>query len=450
MMRAKHLLWMGFIPSITMSSTPLNIIYIITDQQSATALSCAGNSDVKTPNIDRLAARGIRFENAYCSQPLSGPSRAAMFTGQIPGSVGLSKNNTPVSEDLKSQSLGILMNNAGYNCAYAGKWHVHTADIPDIEFGFDSIYPHNDTGLAEKCVTFLNQKHKKPFFLVASFDNPHNICEYARNQNLPFALIDEPQNLSECPGLPQNFAVQPYDADILDYTKLHNFNVHPTINYTSDDWRRYRYIYYRLVETVDAEIGKIVDAIDANNYWDNTIIIFSSDHGDGNGAHQWNQKTALYEEVVNVPLIACYPDKTNGEVMPQLINNGIDFMATVLDIAGLKSPENNKGVSFLNLMENPDDSTQHQDFIVTETLFYNGVTRGWMVRTKDYKYILYDRGKHREQLYDMNTDRGEMINLAIENRYKSLLNQHREILKKWLSANGISPLRPGLEHVPFN
>ena len=263
-------------------------------------------------------------------------------------------------------------------------------------------------------------------------------------------MIDEPQNLSECPGLPQNFAVQPYDADILDYTKLHNFNVHPTINYTSDDWRRYRYIYYRLVETVDAEIGKIVDAIDANNYWDNTVIIFSSDHGDGNGAHQWNQKTALYEEVVNVPLIVCYPDKTNGEVMPQLINNGIDFMATVLDIAGLKSPENNKGVSFLNLMKNPDDSTQHQDFVVTETLFYDGVTRGWMVRTKDYKYILYDRGKHREQLYDMNTDRGEMINLAIENRYKSLLNQHREILKKWLNANGISPLRPGLEHVPFN
>lgn len=95
------------------------------------------------------------------------------------------------------------MQNAGYDCIYAGKWHVHTASMPDKEFGFTTIHPHSDNGLAEACVGFLEQKHTKPFFLVAGFDNPHNICEYARSQNLSWGNIEDlPQN--EWPGLPLN------------------------------------------------------------------------------------------------------------------------------------------------------------------------------------------------------------------------------------------------------
>lgn len=89
-----------------------------------------------------------------------------------------------------------------------------------------------------------------------------------------------------------------------------NYSAYPTSHYTADDWRRYRNAYFRLVEHVDMEIGKIVDAIDRNNLWENSVIIFTSDHGDGVGAHHWNQKSALYEEVVNVPLIIVLPDKS--------------------------------------------------------------------------------------------------------------------------------------------
>ena len=126
-----------------------NVIYIITDQQSANAMSCAGNSDLKTPNMDRLAQRGVRFTNAYCALPLSGPSRAAMFTGMMPSQCGMSENETPLPDSLKVSTLGNLMENAGYYGAYAGKWHVNTNSIPEEKaFGFHRIHPNNDRGLA--------------------------------------------------------------------------------------------------------------------------------------------------------------------------------------------------------------------------------------------------------------------------------------------------------------
>ena len=163
-----------------------NIIYIFTDQHTANAMSCAGNPDLHTPNLDRLAAAGIMFQNAYCTAPLSGPSRGAMFTGCYPGTTGLLVNGAPLQESLQTRTLGTLVKNAGYECAYGGKWHVPELDIPDKVRGFDQIYKHSDDGLAEACVEFLSRKHDKPFFLVASYDNPHNICEYARSQNLPY------------------------------------------------------------------------------------------------------------------------------------------------------------------------------------------------------------------------------------------------------------------------
>lgn len=182
-----------------------NIIYIFTDQHTANAMSCAGNPDLHTPNLDRLAAAGIMFQNAYCTAPLSGPSRGSMFTGHYPDAVGLSVNGSPLPDSLKTQTLGTLVKNAGYECAYGGKWHVPELDIPDKQYGFDQIYKHSDDGLAEACVKFLSKKHNKPFFLVASYDNPHNICEYARSQNLPYGNTDTPE-LRNCPGLPPNFA----------------------------------------------------------------------------------------------------------------------------------------------------------------------------------------------------------------------------------------------------
>lgn len=273
--------------------------------------------------------------------------------------MGIRKNGVPLPDSVRSRTLGTLLETAGYATAYAGKWHAHTNSLPDKHaFGFENLHGHNDYGLAEAAVEFLKRKHEKPFFLVASFDNPHNICEYARNQKLPYATIEEP-DLDECPNLPANHSVAPYDADVLAYEKRQSYRLYPTQNFTHDDWRRYRNAYFRLVETVDSEIGKIVDEIDRQNLWKNTIIIFSSDHGDGAGAHQWNQKTVLYEEVVNVPLIVCLPGgKHAGKVLPQLVNNGTDLLPSICDWADVQVPAGCRGVSYRTVAEqgNPQKS----------------------------------------------------------------------------------------------
>ena len=427
-----------------------NIIYIMTDQQTATAMSCVSNENLHTPNMDKLAQRGVRFENAYCAHPLSGPSRAAMFTGHTSGEVGLDKNGTPMPDSLRTRTLGNLVEQAGYTTAYAGKWHVHTNSLPDkYAFGFENLHGHNDFGLAEACVDFLKRKHNKPFFLIASFDNPHNICEYARKQPLPFATIDEP-GLEACPNLPANFNVAPYDADVLAREKSLNYRIYPTNNYTPDDWRRYLNAYYRLVEHVDTEIGKIINEIDRQDLWKNTVIIFTSDHGDGAASHQWNQKTALYEEVVNIPLIVCLPQNKNaGKVLPQLVNNGVDRLPSICEWTGAQVPAGCRGISFRSVVESGDVQKAHQPYLVTETYFFQtGGTRGWLVRTPQYKYVLYETGKNREMLYDMQTDRGEMRNLAVESKYRSTLFQHRKMLETWMKQHPLPGRSPALRFIP--
>lgn len=425
------------LPAALFAQKRPNIIYIMTDQQSATAMSCAGNTDIHTPNMDRLAAHGMRFENAYCAMPLSGPSRAAMFTGHTPGEVDMQKNGTPIPDSLRTRTLGTLMEQAGYTTAYAGKWHVNTSSLPSkIAFGFEKLHDHNDYGLAEASIEFLRRKHDKPFFLVTSFDNPHNICEYARRQDLPYATIEEPA-LEMCPNLPTNSNVAPYEADVLAYEKSLSYRIYPTRDYTPDDWRRYRNAYFRLVETVDREIGKIIDEIDRQKLWENTVIIFTSDHGDGSGAHQWNQKTVLYEEVVNIPFIVCLPKGKNaGKVMPQLINNGVDLLPSICDWVDATVPTGCQGISFRSVVENNDIQKVHQPYVVTETAFLQtGGTQGWLVRTPDYKYVLYEAGKNREMLYDMKNDRGEMRNLAIEHKYQEIVKQHRAMLSEWMEKH---------------
>ena len=133
MKNLKSTLTMGAIlPAALFAQERPNIIYIMTDQQTATAMSCAGNMYVNTPNMDKLAAHGIRFTNAYCSLPLSGPSRASMFTGHTPAEIGMAENEIPIPESLRSRTLGTLMEQAGYETAYAGKWHVNTLSLIHI------------------------------------------------------------------------------------------------------------------------------------------------------------------------------------------------------------------------------------------------------------------------------------------------------------------------------
>lgn len=421
-----------FCATLTLQARRPNVILVMTDQQASKAVSYAGNPHLSTPAMDRIAAHGVRFENAYCSFPLSGPSRAAMFTGLFAGESGVDINELPLPAELRDSTLGQLVSAAGYDCAYAGKWHVNTISLPgDRAFGFRNLKGNGDEGLAEAAVAYLQEPHEKPFFLVASFTNPHNICEFARGQRTPMADIGERPPVNKCPKLPANFAVARNDASVLQFEKRQNYSLYPTQDYGRNDWRQYLHAYYRLVEAVDHEIGKIVDELDRQGLWENSVVIFTSDHGDGMAAHHWNQKTVLYEESACVPAVICLPGGAHaGEKTAALFNNGVDLMPSICDWTGAEVPSGRSGKSIRPVLEN---GAPGQDFIVTETNFKQTAgTYGWMVRTGRYKYVLYDKGLNREQLYDMEKDRGEMHNLAVKKKYKSIVLEHRELLRQWL------------------
>ena len=424
-------------PSAAGQEARPDIVWIMTDQHTATALSCAGNPYVHTPNLDRLAERGIRFTNAYCTAPLSGPSRTAMFTGLYPDEIGMIRNGAPLPDSLRNRLLARPVSDAGYECVYGGKWHVGPQlDVPGYS-GFELIHPHSDTGLGEACAQWLREPHERPFLMVASFDNPHNICEAARFQPLPYGEVDLPQRL---PPVPRNWRCSRRDADVLLWEQSANYAIYPTVRWKRRDWRRHRAMYYALVEKVDAEIGKIIDAID----FEHTIVIFTSDHGEGAGAHHWNQKSALYEEVVNIPLIVCLPGGARcGEVREQLISNGIDIYSSICDWVGAQAT--GQGQSFRQIAE---QDVPGQDFVVTETTFDRGVTRGWMLRTAHFKYVLYDKGKGREQFFDMDRDRLERHNLAGKERYRDELLRHRSLLRSWMQQNHVKPTRRTSGDIP--
>lgn len=419
-----------------------NILYIFTDQQSALAMSCIGNADLSTPAMDGLAREGVLFENVYCTQPLCTPSRASMFTGLMPHECGTPKNGVPIREDLRGRELGRVLEAGGYECVYGGKWHIPQVAMPaENDHGFRVICGFNDHQLADACVKYFKEharkgRGRKPFFLVASFDNPHNICEWGRNMALPWGGIGDPPPVEECPNLPMNFAVAPFEPEIVRVEQRCNWAIYPYQGRSPEDWRRLRWAYYRLVEKVDREIGKVLRGLKAHGLDKDTVVIFSSDHGDGHGAHQWNQKSALYEETVRVPLIVRAPGGRPGlRLREPLVSIGLDLYPTVCDYAGISPPEGLSGLSLRPLVEG-NTPRKWREQIIIETVFDGGRgfdTQGRAVRMSRYKYVVYDRGAYREQLFDMQKDPGEMVNLAVESRYRSVLEDCRRRLAAYVT-----------------
>jgi len=414
-----------------------NIILIMTDQHQARALSITGNTDVKTPNIDGLATSGMLFNKAYSTFPLCTPARSSIFTGQMPHNLGI-KSNKNSEAHLKPAAKKTILANAlkaaGYDCAYGGKWHAHEASMVDGN-GFEMIAPMGDIGLAEKSIAYLKSKKgsDKPFFLTVSYDNPHNICEWARNEPLPYGDIPGVA-LENTPALPVNFKQSATFPEALKIEQVANKKVYPTANYTVEDWRQYRHTYYRLVEKVDAEIGKILNSLDDLDMRKNTLIIFTSDHGDGNASHGWNQKTSLFQESTNVPFIVSFKGEIKkNKQNTSLISNGLDLYPTILDYAQLEMPTHLTGESLKPVFEGKEKKT-NRDYVVVETKFAGNYAFGTMGRSvvgKRFKYNVYNWGKNREQLFDLENDPFEMNNLIQDKAYLKTIDLFRDRLHKW-------------------
>ena len=437
-----------------------NILFIMTDQQHAGMMSCAGNKWLKTPSMDRLAASGIRFKRAYACNPVCVPNRFSLQTALMPSAIGMGHNGdsreATVTDGMVRQSLGRLFKKAGYETVYGGKVHLPRKMKGIQNLGYRNLSSNSRQGLADACAEFIKSGHTRPFFLFASFINPHDICymainDFNRTQGRPImgntdsktceAVLNRARKAVDigafveknCPPLPANHEVPESEPECITrkYTEARSFRAYVRDDWTENQWRLHRWTYCRLTEMVDAEIGTVLDALRDAGLEENTLVVFTSDHGDMDSAHKMEHKSVLYEEAVHVPFVMSYKGVIpRGKVDDRhLISNGLDLLPTLCDYAGIKTPGGLHGQSLRALAEakTPD---KWRDFVVCES------QNGRSLRTDRFKYAIYDSGKNREQLTDLQDDPGEMNNLAGRADYENVLNEHRKLLREWGERTG--------------
>jgi choline-sulfatase len=430
----------------------------MTDQQSADAMSCRmGSRYIKTPAMDSLAARGVSFTRAYSPNPLCVPACTSIFSGHYPHVTGV-ETNSEINKamSVEHRCLGTYFREAGYETGFLGKWHMPWPVKETASHGFeytDAIKNNGtDVNIPSRAAAFIQRKREKPFLLVTSFVNPHNICEWARGEELPDGTVGEPPPVDQCPPAVENLVPMNDETDtmLLMRQSMQANRLFPVGNFDEQKWRQYRWAYFRMIEKVDAYIGTILEALRASGQRENTIVVFTSDHGDMQGAHGWNQKTVLYDGSSKVPLIISAPGTVNTRTCDRLVNTGVDLLPTLCALAGLQIPEGLPGMSLKESVKSggiPDPRA----YIVIQNKMIQGSPidgqkpepAGRMVRSKRFKYCAFDVGGRRESLIDMDSDPGETINLAGKNEYKQELERHRQYLREWCQSTNDSFVVPG-------
>ncbi len=409
-----------------------NVLIITTDQQRVDAMSAMGNKWVKTPHMDSLAETGVCFRNSYCPYPLCSPSRAALHAGRMPHEIGVDHNNMAI--DSKIPISGQIFREAGYDTGYAGKWHCPAAyptdGIPGYEVLNTTTRPRRlaqvvDEATMNAAIEFIRRKREKPFLAVVSFINPHDICLPAGGTSPILEDVwkrYEPPAGAELPPLPANFGDTQDAPEGFTRKARHE-------DWDENRWRRYIYAYCRMVEDVDRQVGLVLQALRETGQEDNTLVVFTSDHGEGLASHRWTGKMMYYEEEAAVPLIVSFKGVTPGRIDRAHLVSALDVLPTICDYAGVKGPAAMRGRSLRPIIENPQ--RPGHEYIVSEMA--NGPARSFMVRSKRYKYMVFPTtsGERLEMLFDMDADAGEMKNLAGRPALATEMERHRKRLADW-------------------
>ena len=445
-----------------------NVLFIISDALTSTALGCYGNKICKTPNIDRLASEGTRFTRAYCQATFCGPSRASLMFGYYPyasKATGYTSGRKEVGADKDSWAQHFKKN--GYHSARISKV-FHMGVPPDIAKGSDGaddpeswdeaynskgpetkvpgpaeMLSHNPGGLkkgtgssqsfnvveaegddlvhsdgktAQRAVELLH-KYKdmeKPFFLAVGFVRPHVPLVAPKKYFEPYPvgkIVLPPKIPGDQNDIPQNPA-----------------NRRTTANYQMDlnQQKRTLRAYYASVSFVDALVGKILTALEETGQRDDTIVIFTSDHGYHLGEHDMWQKVSIHEESAKVPLIICVPGKKPA--VCHSLAELIDLSPTVSQLCGLKIPGNIQGKDISGMFDDPAVK-------VRDAALSSG--KGRLLRTE--KWALLDYGKKGE-LYDMEKDPKQYDNLFGDSNYAETLAELKAKLKAKLSQIGENDL----------
>lgn len=401
-----------------------NLLFLMADQLGAHALDGESQEFLAAPHLARLREQGAAFTRAYTPFPLCVPARSSLISGRAPREIGIDRNRPPeatASEFSGSETLPRVLQAHGIRTEWGGKWHAPRIEVTAAD-GFALTRPHGDLGLAGWASQRLHELagREQPFALFVSFDDPHTICEYARDQPMPYGDLP-PVTTEDAPPLPLNHGPLPHEPEALAHERAVAQNVYATGDWGPDQWRQYRWAYARLVERVDRRIGEVLAALESSGAAEDTLVVFTSDHGDGDAAHQWSQKGALYEECIRVPLLIRAPAGPSGSTYSAPVSTQA-LLATLCAELGIPTPPGVRPGSLL------DDAPEEDVVVETRIDHSASTTVGRSLLHAEWKYTVYSWGRHREQLHHLGKDPLEMRNLAVESRYASTLVSLRQRL----------------------
>jgi len=416
-----------------------NLLLIMVDQMNLDAMSGLGNPHVRTPHLDRLAARGTLFLESHSTNPVCSPARSSLLTGRMPTETGVTQNDIAIRAGMPTFGEW-LRDRAGYETVYCGKWH-----LPGSIFmrGFAGFRPLpggggqgavDDGWVTRSCETYLRRRagesDGRPFALVASYLQPHDICYWMIHpETLVSTTVPFPRLSGELPALPPNHRSRPEGPERArtPYTRFG----------TDEQWRYYLYCYYRMVEMLDHDVGRLLEALADTGLEENTLVLFTSDHGEGAGRHGNVQKWHPYDESMKVPLICALPGRVRAGIRDTgHLVSGLDVMSTFCDYAGVAPPPNVRGLSLRPLLE--DRPTPWRQALVCEWQ-----RLGRIVRTPQYKLVTYGE-EQAVQLFDLRADPWETASVADTPAGAALVAEHRRVLREWEAGLDPCPGAPGV------
>ncbi|MEX2561408.1 MAG: sulfatase, partial [Pirellulales bacterium] len=418
-----------------------SFVVLVTDDQRWDTLGCTGHSVLRTPNIDRLAAGGVLFRNAFVTTSICCISRASLMTGRYARSHGVADFQTALAPELLAATYPALLHQAGYRTGCLGKWGIG-GPAPEGVFDvwqawggqgeffetIDGQEVHNSELLARGAVDFLKTVSKdQPFCLVVNYKSPHE----------PF--LPDPR---DAPLFAENGFPVPATYNQAHFEALPAFiresegrirldRRHPT----PDTYQEFVRQYLRCLAGVDRSVGKILDVLDELRLADQTVVVYTSDHGFFLGEHGLSGKWLMHEESIRVPLIVrdpALPAERRGKTSDELVLN-LDLAPTIVDLAGLPLPAGTDGASLRPLLAG-EQADWRQDFFYEHHFHYGGrIPRTEGVRTKDWKYITYfDVEPAHEELYDLAHDPIEERNLAGDPAFDDRLDDMRRLYRQYL------------------
>lgn len=431
-----------------------NVIFILSDDQGVWASGCYGNNEIKTPNIDKLASEGIRFENFFVATPVCSPSRATILTGKIPSQHGIHDwiKEGNVGPEAISYLEGetcytdIFAKN-GWSCGISGKWHLGNSQIP--QHGFTDWYVHQTGGGDYNKAPMVKNGQliiENGYITDRITDMAIDFLEKYVKNNIPFYLsIHYTAPHSPWTGHPENI-VKLYDK--CPFNSCPQEPRHPRAISLTDTCLGNREMlkgYFAAVTAMDLNIGRIIEKVNELGIREETVIIFMSDNGFSCGHHGfWGKGNGtnprnMYENSIKVPFIMSHPGKLPENKTIKSLISAYDIFPTLLEYLNLPVPEkeNLPGKSFLPLLKENEEKINDDVFIFDE---YGPVR---MIRNEKWKYV-YRHAYGPDEFYNLTDDPDERNNLIEKKEYKEIVDELKIKMDKWFAKYTI-PSRDGLK-----